>query len=167
MLGCSGYISVSFELFDAIGELNMEGIPLRATSLIAGVLAIGTLLPTVAFTAAPPVPKPPAASLVDQLKLTEPQKQKIATLRKTRNQEIAKVLDKNQRQKLLQALKAGSKLSAAMKSLKLKPDQTKKIATIAQKSMQDIKGVLTPDQRKQLESYLKQQKANALPIPVE
>lgn len=54
-----------------------------------------------------------------------------------------------------------------MKSLKLNPDQTKKIATIAQKSMQDIKGVLNPEQRKQLENHLKQQKANASPIPVE
>lgn len=43
----------------------MVFIPLRATSLMAGVLAIGTLLPTVTFAAAPPLPKPPTASLVD------------------------------------------------------------------------------------------------------
>ncbi len=98
-----------------------------------------------------------AASLIEQLKLTPDQKQKIANLRRTRTIEISKLLTPDQKAKFEAARKSGKNTSATMAALGLKPDQKRKIADIAKKSAGDIMSVLNPQQKKQVVTYLKQQ----------
>lgn len=103
----------------------------------------------------------PAATAVEQLNLSDQQKQKMRALRKTRNQEISKVLNDTQRKKLVQALKSGTKLGAALQTLNLSADQKRKIVTIVQKSNQQMKATLTAKQLQQLESIRKQHQTAA------
>jgi Spy/CpxP family protein refolding chaperone len=97
-----------------------------------------------------------APSLIEQLKLTADQKQKIATLRRNRTIEINKVLTPDQKAKFEAARKSGKATSESMAALGLKPDQKKKIVDIAKKSAEGIMGVLNPQQKKQVVTYLKQ-----------
>ena len=99
-----------------------------------------------------------ATSLIEQLKLTPDQKQKIATLRRNRTVKINKVLTGDQKAKFEAARKSGKSTSETMSALGLKPDQKKKIAEIAKNSANDIMGVLNPQQKKQVVAYLKQKK---------
>jgi Spy/CpxP family protein refolding chaperone len=99
-----------------------------------------------------------ATSLIEQLKLTSAQKQKIATFRKNRTIEMNKVLTSDQKAKFEAARKAGKSTSETMNALGLKPAQKKKIADIAKNSAGDIMSVLNPQQKKQVITYLKQQR---------
>lgn len=103
-----------------------------------------------------------STTIVDQLKLTEQQKNKIRGYRADRNRQINAVLTQAQKTKLQQELKSGMKLGPALKGLNLSPDQTKKIAAILQKSAQNIRGTLTADQQRKLDAYLKQQRQAAV-----
>lgn len=97
-----------------------------------------------------------AASLIEQLKLTPDQKQKIATFRRNRTVEMNKVLTSDQKAKFEAARKSGKNTSETMAALGLNPDQKKKIAAIAKSSAGDIMSVLNPQQKKQVVTYLKQ-----------
>ena len=97
-----------------------------------------------------------SASLIEQLKLTPDQKQKIATIRRNRTVEMNKVLTGNQKVKFEAARKSGKNTSETMAALGLNPDQKKKIAAIAKNSAGDIMSVLNPQQKKQVVTYLKQ-----------
>lgn len=97
-----------------------------------------------------------SASLIEQLKLTPDQKQKIATLRRKRTVEMNKILTGDQKAKFEAARKAGKSTSETMATLGLKPDQKKKIADLAKSSAGDIMSVLNPQQKKQVVTYLKQ-----------
>ncbi|MBM0742933.1 hypothetical protein JOY44_15185 [Phormidium sp. CLA17] len=101
-----------------------------------------------------------AASLIEQLKLTAAQKQKIATIRRNRTVEINKVLTPNQKAKFETARKSGKSTSETMAALGLKADQKKKIAEIAKNSASDIMSVLNSQQKKQVVTYLKQQRGS-------
>lgn len=148
----------------------------RRFSLTVGALAVAVVFPSVALAGMQPSPAilpqgtfvavQPASSGVEQLNLTEQQKQKIRALRKTRNQEIAKVLNATQRKKLVQALRSGTKLGAAMQTLNLSADQKQKIGAIVQKSNQAVKATLTPTQQQQLETFRKQHQT-AAQTPIE
>jgi len=97
-----------------------------------------------------------AASLIEQLKLTPDQKQKIATFRRNRTVEMNKVLTGDQKSKFEAARKSGKSTSETMAALGLKPNQKKKIAEIAKNSAGEIMSVLNPQQKKQVVTYLKQ-----------
>lgn len=97
-----------------------------------------------------------SASLIEQLKLTPDQKQKIATIRRNRTVAMNKVLTGNQKAKFEAARKSGKNTSETMAALGLNPDQKKKIAAIAKNSAGDIMSVLNPQQKKQVVTYLKQ-----------
>ena len=139
--------------------------------LLASTVAFAVVLPGLSLTGVQPsfeaanqsaVAAPPApASAVEQLKLTEQQKQKIRAIRKTRNQSIAKVLNEAQRKKLAQSLRSGTKMGTALQALNLSTDQKKNIGSIVQKSNQEIKATLTPQQQQQLEAYRKQHQSTA------
>jgi periplasmic protein CpxP/Spy len=96
-----------------------------------------------------------AASLVEQLKLTDKQKKDIANIRRSRTVAINKILTPDQKTKFEAARKSGKSTSEAMKEISLKPDQKKQILEAMQKSASDIKAVLNPDQQKQLVTYMK------------
>ncbi len=101
-----------------------------------------------------------AASLIEQLKLTPDQKQKIATFRRNRTVEMNKVLTSDQKAKFEAARKSGKSTSETMFALGLKPNQKKKIAAIAKNSASEIMSVLTPQQKKQVVTYLKQRQGS-------
>jgi Spy/CpxP family protein refolding chaperone len=74
-------------------------------------------------------------------------------------------LNETQRKKLVQALRSGTKLGAALQTLNLNADQKQKIGAIVQKSNQEVKATLTPKQQQQLETMRKQhQTATQAPI---
>jgi Spy/CpxP family protein refolding chaperone len=98
------------------------------------------------------------ASLIEQLKLTADQKQKIANVRRLRTTEMNKVLTPQQKTKFAAARKAGKNTSETMATLGLNPDQKKKVADIAKKSVEGIMAVLNPAQKKQVMTYLKQRR---------
>jgi Spy/CpxP family protein refolding chaperone len=101
---------------------------------------------------------------VEQLQLTEAQKEKIRKIRSARNRDIAMVLTAAQRTKLAQSLKEGKKLSDAVKELNLNNNQKKRIREIAQKSVQAIRAILTPQQQRTLDILTDGQSSNS-PIP--
>ncbi|MBW4471371.1 MAG: hypothetical protein KME45_13335 [Stenomitos rutilans HA7619-LM2] len=70
-------------------------------------------------------------------------------------------MTETQRKKLVQALKSGTKLGAALQTLNLSADQKQKIAAIVQKSNQQIKATLTAKQQQQLETMRKQHQTTA------
>lgn len=134
----------------------------KQVSMVAGaMLLIIQVLPPVQA-ATPERPTTPvrmaAASLADQLNLTDAQKQKIRGILSTRNQQIVKTLTPAQRTKLQRDLKSGKKLPQAMKDLKLNREQKKQIGTIVQQSNQAIRDTLDSKQRQQMETYLKQRR---------
>jgi Spy/CpxP family protein refolding chaperone len=139
-----------------------------ATAILQVPLLAAAIAPVPGETGNPGMPKPAAskiqqlaaASLMDQLKLTSEQKQKIATLRRTRTVEINKVLTPAQKVKFEAARKAGKSTSESMMALGLKPDQKKKIVEIAKKSADAIMGVLDSTQQKQVAAYLKARKSS-------
>lgn len=144
----------------------------KPSLLLAGTIAFAVVLPGLALTGLRPslastnhgtalAAQPTAASMVEQLGLSEQQKQKIRAIRKARNQEIAKVLTEAQRKKLGTALRSGAKLGAAMQTLNLSTDQKQKVGTIVRKSNQAVEATLTPKQRQQLEASRKQHQATA------
>lgn len=139
----------------------------RQTSIVASMVAFAVVLPGVALAGTQLtqgiVPQtmtlaaqPAAAGVVEQLQLSTKQQQTIRNIRLTRNQSIAKVLTAAQRTKLLQALKGGTKLGAALQALNLNTAQKKQIVMIVQKANQETKAALTPKQQQQLDSYIKQ-----------
>ncbi len=130
-------------------------------ALVIGVPGFATAKTVLASPTRTIAAQPASTSLVEQLQLSDQQKQKIRAIRTTRNQNIAKVLNGTQRTKLQQALKSGTKLGAALQSLGLNADQKKRISGYVRQSNQDIKGVLTKKQQQQLESYMKQRQAGA------
>jgi len=148
----------------------------RRFSLTVGALAVAVVFPSVSLAGMQPSPAilpqgtvvavQPTSSGVEQLKLTEQQTQKIRALRKTRNQEIAQVLNATQRKKLVQSLRSGTKLGAAMQTLNLSADQKQKIGAIVQQSNQAVKATLTPTQQQQLETFRKQHQT-AAQTPIE
>lgn len=135
---------------------------IRQASLIAGIILLSApmagraILVNHAIAQAPATMKSGATSLIEQLKLTPDQKQKIATFRRNRTIEMNKVLTGDQKAKFEAARTSGKSTSATMAALGLKPDQKKKIAEIAKKSAGDIMSVLNPQQKKQVVTYLKQ-----------
>lgn len=144
----------------------------KRVSLAASALALLAALPGMALTVVRPASsiasqetvvaaQPAAPSPVEQLQLTDQQRQKIRVLRKERNKEIAKVLNETQRKKLVQSLRSGVKLGAALQTLNLSVDQKQKITAIVQKSTQEIKATLTDKQLQQLETMRKQHQTTA------
>ncbi|PZV13760.1 MAG: hypothetical protein DCF22_10220 [Leptolyngbya sp.] len=136
---------------------------IRQASLIAGIILLSAPMAGRAILVDPAIAQAPATtmkagatSLIEQLKLTPPQKQKITTIRRNRTVEINKVLTSDQKAKFEAARKSGKSTSETMAALGLKPDQKKKIAEIAKNSATDIMGVLNPQQKKQVVTYLKQ-----------
>jgi Spy/CpxP family protein refolding chaperone len=107
-----------------------------------------------------------SASLMEQLKLTDKQKNEIRTIRANRTKQINQILTPDQKTKFEQARKSGKTLSEALKELNLKPDQKSKILAIAKDSADQIKSKLNPDQLKQLTAYIKQHQRGAT-APVE
>ncbi|XGV96261.1 MAG: hypothetical protein ACAF41_26460 [Leptolyngbya sp. BL-A-14] len=149
----------------------------KRVALAAGALALTVMLPGMALTGVRPASniaskgtvvaaQSAAPSSLEQLQLTDQQRQKIWTLRKERNREIAKVLNETQRKKLVQSLKSGIKLGAALQTLNLSADQKQKITAIVQKSTQEMKATLTDKQRQQLETMRKQHQTTAQ-IPID
>jgi Spy/CpxP family protein refolding chaperone len=125
-----------------------------------------TMPPKVSPTAsAKPTAKPsPAAekegnSLMDSLKLTAEQKQKIRGVRSARTRQINQLLTEDQRAKFKKSRESGVKLSDAIKALGLPADKSKQVVEIIQKSQQDIRSALTPAQLKILDDAIRNQKA--------
>jgi len=139
----------------------------KRTAILTGALVMATLLPSLTL-AAPQAPgsqtRIAAAAIVDQLQLSNAQKQKIQGIRAKRNSQILKILTPAQQTKLRQELKSGKKLSAALKDLNLDAKQKKELGGIIQRSNQEMRGVLNAKQQQQLDAYLKQRQAGAAPI---
>jgi Spy/CpxP family protein refolding chaperone len=141
----------------AIAKSAPSGAPLAPTA---------TMLPKVSPTpSAKPTTKPsPAAekegvSLMDSLKLTAEQKQKIRGVRSARTRQINQLLTEDQRAKFKKSRESGVKLSDAIKALGLPADKSKQVVEIIQKSQQDIRSALTPAQLKTLDDAIRSQKA--------
>lgn len=96
-------------------------------------------------------------NLLEELQLTNTQKQKIQALRSTRTRAINKALTPAQRTKFEQARKSGMKMGQSLKSLGLSADQNKKILEILKKSQQELRNTLTPAQRQKLDAAMKRQ----------
>lgn len=96
-------------------------------------------------------------NLLEDLKLTNTQKQKIQALRTSRTRAINNVLTPAQRTKFEKARKSGMKTGQSLKSLGLSADQNKKILDILKKSQQELRNTLTPTQRQKLDAAMKRQ----------
>jgi Spy/CpxP family protein refolding chaperone len=107
-------------------------------------------------TAPSPAPKmaPAPANIMEQLKLTEDQKKKIAVIRGQRTKAIKLVLTDKQKTDFDKAREKQT-VSQALKSLGLNKDQVAKIQAISKKSADDIMGVLDKTQKTTLTDYLK------------
>jgi Spy/CpxP family protein refolding chaperone len=107
-------------------------------------------------TAPSPAPKmaPAPANIMEQLKLTEDQKKKIAVIRGQRTKAIKAVLTDKQKPEFDKAREKQT-VSQSLKSLGLNKDQVTKIQAISKKSADDIMGVLDKNQKTMLMDYLK------------
>lgn len=142
----------------------------QRTSLFVGAIAFMVVPPSMALAemqsgnarpATVLAAQPAAGSIVEQLKLSNQQKQKIQMIRKERAQSISKALNETQRKKLVQSLRSGTKIGAAMQTLNLSTDQKKQISAIVRQSNQAIEATLTPTQKQQLAAYRKQHQATS------
>jgi hypothetical protein len=113
-------------------------------------------------TAPSPAPKmaPAPANIMEQLKLTEDQKKKIAVIRGQRTKAIKLVLTDKQKPEFDKAREKQT-VSQALKSLGLNKDQVTKIQAISKKSADDIMGVLDKTQKTTLTDYLKKNSGQA------
>lgn len=139
----------------------------QRTSLLVSAIAF-MVLPGIALTgmqagnAKPTVlAAQPSGSIVEQLKLTDQQRQKIRAIRKTRSQGISKVLNATQRTKLARSLRSGTKMGAALQALDLSAEQKQQMSMIVRQANQAIEATLTSTQKQQLEAYRKQHQATA------
>lgn len=151
----------------------------KRVSILASAIALSSFLSTAAFASTKPTnttttkPTKTAAvqnqssNIVEQLNLTDQQRNKIRGIRSSRTRQINQVLKPDQRTKLQAELKSGKKLGEAIKSLNLDPTQKKDILAIVQKSNQDIMGTLNDKQRKQLETYLSQRHQSRTQNPID
>jgi Spy/CpxP family protein refolding chaperone len=96
-----------------------------------------------------------SAALMEQLKLTDKQKNAIRVIRANRTKQINQVLNSDQKTKFEQARKTGKALGESLKELNLKPDQKSQILKIVKSSADNIKAKLTPAQLKTLNNYMK------------
>lgn len=148
---------------------------MRLQSILMSAVVVVSLSPGLALAKLPsstspvkstPVTTPTARStpILEQLKLTNAQKLKLRSIQSAKMRKINQLLTVDQRTKLQQQLKAGQKLSEALKTLGLKPENLKKITAVRQNAAQQIKATLTADQLKQLETYFKQHPSASNPV---
>ena len=92
-------------------------------------------------------PSPP------DLKLSEPQIEKIKEIRSNTRTEIQNVLTDQQRQKIQSDLQAGKDARQVFASIQFTQQQQNQLRNIMEKSQQDMEKVLTPAQKKTLNDW--------------
>jgi Spy/CpxP family protein refolding chaperone len=111
---------------------------------LALLLATAPMLPSVAGVTLIAQQQDRMGAQLEQLKLSESQKAKIASIRATYRQELQAVLTPEQWQQWQQARQNGQR-----PDVNLSDDQEAKIKTLRQKNRSQIEAVLTPEQRQQ------------------
>jgi Spy/CpxP family protein refolding chaperone len=105
---------------------------IKRVFVLAIILAVVLLLPTIASAAPAKIDLGQSAIVAEEINLTPQQRQQLQAVRQRRNREIKAMLDSSQRAKLAKNLHAGNSFNQALESLDLQPDQQEMLKAIVQ-----------------------------------
>ncbi len=105
---------------------------IKRVFVLAIILAVVLLLPTIASAAPAKIDLGQSAIVGEEINLTPQQRQQLQAVRQRRNREIKAMLDSSQRAKLAKNLHAGNSFNQALESLDLQPDQQEMLKAIVQ-----------------------------------